>query len=31
MISLVTFSNDRSFDMGITLFSSITPIAQMSR
>jgi len=30
LISLVTFSNNRSFGMGMTLYSCITPIAQMS-
>jgi len=31
LISLVTFSNNHSFGMGMTLYSCITPIAQMSR
>jgi len=31
LISLVTFSNNRSFGLGMTLYSCITPIAQMSR
>jgi len=31
LISLVTFPNNRSFGMVMTLYSCITPIAQMSR
>jgi len=31
LISLVTFPNNRSFGMDVTLYSGITPIVQMSR